>query len=411
MLSTITMPLGVSNALLGMYALIVFYTFKKEYLSFNFSFFLPILLFFWAALSLFWSVDLKESASISKQIGLFAIPLFFSLQPNLEKSEIQKILHYFSACMVGFALFYLIKACIRFLITQDIAVFFYHELVTLKVNAIYVSFIFSIAFLKYYIQPIKTLRTYFSIGILLLLIVLLSSKNILVVLFFLILVYHLFFTSFGKKKIILTISIVAMSIFILLNIKQVRDRFVTEFQSEAIQNQSNEIKNLNENGIQVISISEAWTRENFSPNDFFSGTAFRVYQIRVFKELLLENPIFWQGFGFNAAQKKIQEKSIEHDIFQGNESQFGYGTLNFHNQFVQYFAELGFIGFVLLILLVLTNLYNALKSQDFLHFAFAILLISLFLTECLLHRQRGVVFIVLLFCLFNQKKVKNSQNL
>lgn len=370
---------------------------------------LPLILFLWAVLSLFWSIDFHESTSVTRQIGLFVVPLLFLLQPKLEVSETQKIFKYFSAAMVGFALFYLLKACIRFLITNDTSVFFYHELVTLKVNAIYVSFIFSIAFLFYFIQPAKTIRTYVALGILLLLIILLSSKNVLVVLLFLMLIYHLFFTSFNKKKAVISITIVVITSFILVNIKQVRDRFITEFESENIQNQSNEIKNLNENGIRVISVKEAWEMDQFSPNDFFGGAAFRIYQIRVFKELLHENPIFWHGFGFNAVQEKIQQKSIENNVFQGNESQFGYGSLNFHNQYIQYFAELGLVGLIILLLLIFINLKNALKSRDFLHFAFAILLISLFLTECLLHRQRGVVFIVLLFCLFNQKKVKNHK--
>ena len=409
LLSTITLPLGISNVLLGVYAAVVLYTFKKENLSFNFSLLLPILLFLWAASSLLWSIDLKESTSISKQIGMIIIPFLFLIQPKLDVSETQKIFKYFSASMVGFALFYLLKAVIKFLITNDSSVFFYHELVTLKVNAIYVSFIFSIAFLYYYIKPAKTLFTYFALTILLLLIVLLSSKNVLLVLIFLVIIYHLFFTTFNKKKITASISIVVFAFLILLNIKQVRDRFFTEFQSESIQSESTEIKNLHKDGIRVVSVKDAWELEKFNPNDFFAGTAFRVYQVRVFKELLHEHAIFWQGFGFNAVQEKIRSKSVEHNLFQGSETQFGYGSLNFHNQYIQYFAELGFVGLILLLIFAIVNLKNALKSRDFLHFAFAILLISLFLTECLLHRQRGVVFIVLLFCLFNQNKVKNHK--
>ncbi len=83
--------------------------------------------------------------------------------------------------------------------------------------------------------------------------------------------------------------------------------------------------------------------------------------------------------------------------------------LNFHNQYVQYFAELGIIGFFLILLFVGINLKNAIQKQDFLHFAFAILCISLFLTECLFWRQHGVVFVILLYALLNQKKLKNHQ--
>ena len=64
-------------------------------------------------------------------------------------------------------------------------------------------------------------------------------------------------------------------------------------------------------------------------------------------------------------------------------------------------APLGVVGFVLLIIMVFINLKNAFKSKDFVHIAFAILMISLFLTESFLWRQRGVLFFMIFYCLFN----------
>lgn len=405
--STIAMPLGVSNVLLGIYTLVVLITFKKTNLKISISLLLPIALFLWTVLSLFWSIDFKESTSVSRQITLFAIPLLFILQPQLKEIETRKILDYFSGAMFGFAVFYLLKASVRFLLTQEIEVFFYHELVTLKVNAIYVSFFFAMAFLHLYRKEAKTWKVYTALIVLFILIVLLSSKNVLITLLILMLIFHLLYQKRSRKAILYFFTSLVVVLFILANIKQVRDRFLTEFQEKTVQNQSEEVQDLQQNGIRMVTVQEAWEAEKFSPNDFFSGTAFRVYQIRVFKELLQENSIFWQGFGFNASQEKIQEKSNDHNVFQGNETQFGYGSLNFHNQYIQHFAEMGLIGVLILLCFALMNLKNALQSRDFLHFAFAILLISLFLTECFLYRQRGVVFIVLLYCVFNQKKVKN----
>ena len=51
--------------------------------------------------------------------------------------------------------------------------------------------------------------------------------------------------------------------------------------------------------------------------------------------------------------------------------------------------------------MVVLNLKNAFKSKDFIHIAFAILMISLFLTESFLWRQRGVIFFMVFYCLFN----------
>jgi O-antigen ligase len=113
--------------------------------------------------------------------------------------------------------------------------------------------------------------------------------------------------------------------------------------------------------------------------------------------------MFWKGFGLNASLVKIEEKGKKYDVFLGDEKTEGYQMKNFHNQYIQNFAELGVIGFVLLILILGLNLKNALKSKDFIHIAFAILMISLFLTESFLWRQRGVVFFALFYCLFNHK--------
>jgi len=115
----------------------------------------------------------------------------------------------------------------------------------------------------------------------------------------------------------------------------------------------------------------------------------------MFTEFLFEEPIFWNGFGLNASLSKLQQKEKFYNLYPG------YGNFNFHNQYVQVFAELGIIGFVILLFMLFLNIKNALKYKDFLHIAFAILMISLFLTESFLWRQRGVLFFMIFYCLLN----------
>jgi O-antigen ligase len=119
----------------------------------------------------------------------------------------------------------------------------------------------------------------------------------------------------------------------------------------------------------------------------------------MFTEFLNEEPIFWTGFGLNASLSKLLEKEKQYNLYPG------YGTFNFHNQYVQNFAELGAIGFLLLIVILYMNTKKAFMTKDFIHIAFAVLMLSLFLTESFLWRQRGVLFFMLLYCLFNGEKV------
>ena len=78
-----------------------------------------------------------------------------------------------------------------------------------------------------------------------------------------------------------------------------------------------------------------------------------------------------------------------------------YEEYNFHNQYIQTLAEVGFFGLLILVLMLFVNLLNAIKQKDFLHIAFAITMIMLFLSESFFCRQRGIVFFIILFCLFN----------
>jgi len=156
-----------------------------------------------------------------------------------------------------------------------------------------------------------------------------------------------------------------------------------------------------EDKVYNVSIKQAWTNDTFQPNDYFPGTAFRVYQFRIFTEMLAEDNIFWTGYGLNASYPKIEQKTIQYNLFLGNDSQEGYQNKNFHNQYVQNFAELGILGLLLLLAMLFINLKNAIKSKDFVHIAFAVLMISLFLTESFLWRQRGVMFFTVIYCLFN----------
>jgi O-antigen ligase len=157
-------------------------------------------------------------------------------------------------------------------------------------------------------------------------------------------------------------------------------------------------------GQNIISMKQAWSNKSFNQNDYFSGAAFRVYQFRIFLEIMQEEPIFFQGLGLNASYKKLEEKGIKYNVFLGNQSTEGYQTKNFHNQYIQIFAELGIVGFMFLLLIFFFSIKKAFETRNFLHISFSILMISLFLTESFLWRQRGVTFFIVFYCIFMQKE-------
>ncbi|MFT3794540.1 O-antigen ligase family protein [Flavobacterium sp.] len=402
-LSLLTIPLpyvcnSISVILLVGTTLI---TAKKRNVHLETRLLLPIGLFVLMMVSLLWSVDFRVSVkALQKGIPLLLVPLCFMIFPALDCLQKQKILRYFSYGMVGFTLFWLIKALVRFVAGQDSSVFFYHELVTEDVNAIHVSVYITVSIFYFLTRGSKSNFDKMAVVLLVVFLVQLSSKNILLVFLLLAGIYSFrLFRSKNRQLLLwgILVTLLASAAFM----GKIKDRFLIEFNSNTRQDTVNTEVGNNFNKVYNVTIWEAWNQETFSDNDYFPGAAFRVYQIRIFKELLSEDSIFFTGYGLNAVDEKIKEKGRQHRVFSGNETHDGYQNKNFHNQYVQVFAELGIFGLLLLVVMLGINLKNALQTKDFIHISFAILMISLFLTESFLSRQRGIIFFTVMYCLFN----------
>ena len=409
---TIPLSLGLNNVFLILFLGSTLLLLKKKSFIFSKELFLPMLLYVIMLLSYFWSIDkVLTIKALPKEIALLFIPLaFMVLQPITDRFK-TKILKYYSFSIVLFVAYYLLRAIIRFFILKDSSVFFYHGeydndigLVSKELNAIHVSVFVAIAFFHFYTSTKNQLFNTIISAVLFGFIILLSSKNIILVFILLLIIHFFFFSKSANKMRLRNIFLFLIVIGFVFSFGKIKERFQLEFQTNSDKSlSSNVIKGLPK-GVHNVSIAEAWTNEKFTPNDFFPGTAFRVYQARLFFEFLKEENVFWTGFGLNASYKKLEEKAIYYNVFQGNNEIEGYQKKNFHNQYIQIFAEVGFLGFLLLIIILIFNLKNALKSKDFIHIAFAVLMISLFLTESFLWRQRGVMFFTLFYCLFNSTK-------
>ncbi len=407
---SIPFKLGINNAFLVIFIISVLLNKNNTKLRFSLVFILPVLFFLWMGLSYFWSIDPSRTLnSIPKEIALLILPLSFLIL-SISKTQKQEAIRMYSLGMVLIVVYYLTRALIRYTITHDSRVFFYHGeneedygLVPKLLNAIHVSVFVAIAFFYFFSKEIKSkLDVVFSI-LLLGFIVLLSSKNIILIVIILIVIYLLFYSKIANKMRLRNLIVLIIFFGLAFSFGKIKERFQAEFQQNTAKSLSHNVIRRSIQNVHNVSIYEAWSNEKFYPNAFFPGTAFRVYQARLFFEFLDEEPIFWKGFGLNASLVKIEEKGKKYDVFLGHEKTEGYQMKNFHNQYIQNFADLGFVGFLLLIFILAVNLKNAFKSKDFMHIAFAILMISLFLTESFLWRQRGMVFFALFYCFFNHK--------
>jgi len=353
-------------------------------------------------LSLFWTVDLSRTQSaLLKELPLIIVPFCFILFGNLSALEKQKILKFYSFGIVIFTIFYLIKAIIRFYITNDSSVFFHHELVTKDVNAIHVSIYVAIAFFYFYTKSNKKIVDFLPLLLLALAVFLLSSTNTIIIFILLMICYHLFYSKISNKLRLKNLILLIILIFSMSFIGKIKDQLIEEYETLMTDSSVNDVISKENKKVYNVSIKQAWTNPVFNQNDFFPGAAFRVYQMRIFLEMLQEKGIFWNGFGVDASYSEIEKKGIQYNIFLGNEKQAGYQTKNFHNQYIQIFAELGIFGLLLILTMLFITIQNAFKNKDFIQIAFAILMISLFMTESFLWRQRGITFFILMYCIFN----------
>ena len=285
--------------------------FKKYYLTKQLLF--PVALYLLMLLSLVWTIDFDLTfQALLKEITLILIPLCFFLNA-VSKESIKKIETSYAYIFLAYTVFYLIKAIVRYAITKNTEVFFYHELVTLDVNAIHVSVYCSLAYFIFLAKKNKKTIHKMALLTLSLLIFLLSSKNIILVF---ILLNIFYFTFRFNRKIKKTQLILYVSIFViamLLFSNKIKERFLVEIESNTLENSINS-NPLSKGLVKNVSIYDAWNKEKFTSNDFFAGTALRVYQIRVFTELFQEDSLYFTGYGLNASWERIKEKRIEHNL-------------------------------------------------------------------------------------------------
>jgi len=405
---TVPLPNVINNIVVGIFVFYTILQIRRIKFVFTIEMLLPIVFFLWMAISCFWSTDFIGSLhALPKESSLLLLPFSCAIIFVYKK---ELLIKYYSISMSFYVVFFLIRAFFRFFTENNTTVFFGHELVTKELNAIHFSAFVSVAFFYFLTKEIKTKIDYLQLLLITLFLFLLNSKSIILVDILLVGLYFFFYSKSANKMRLRNITLLGLVFFSFLFFNRIKEKIEFEFQLNTENNIGHAVIPKEIVGDRIISMKEAWENKKFKQTDFFSGTSFRMYQFRMFLEIMKEENVFFQGLGLNASYKKLEEKGVKYNVFKGDKVTEGYQKKNFHNQYVQVFAELGFIGFVFLILILFINLKKALKNKDFTHIVFAILMISLFLTESFLWRQRGVVFFTVFYCLFNTIHLSEKEN-
>ncbi|MEM7185546.1 MAG: O-antigen ligase family protein [Bacteroidota bacterium] len=336
--------------------------------------FVPILLFLLMALSVLWSDPIENALrGLERQLALLLIPLAFICMPSITLEARNKILYYYAIGMTLFGLVFTTLAGVTFLETGSAASFFYHELVSpLDLNAIYISVFVSIALLHVLFFRPKTALSILMLVVLTIFLLLLASKSIIVATA---LTGGIgIIRSFKKATVYKLLGALLVGIVLLAVVP-------------------NPVKKRFEREIRVSNIEEVFEKERFNKVYDWTGTTLRLFQARIFTEMLAEDPILFTGYGINNSQSKIETKHREYNLWQG------YYNYNFHNQYIQAFADLGVFGLLFLFLLLGVLLRHYFKTRDMLFLSLFLIMLVVFMTGTYLWRQRGLYHFLVLYCL------------
>lgn len=338
--------------------------FKKEYLI-PFSFYLLIVI------SLFWTIDFSKSLrGLERELSFLLVPIIFILMPSISRKVLLQSLYAFAVSMAILAIFFIVNAVFLFTVEGTIEVFFYHNLVApMGLNAIYISTMTSLSLLYLIFYSKRKLFNGLIILTLSAFLILLSSKNLIFITIISIIIGLLVSKKINLKRLAFIIILI-LGIFTILFYSPLKKRMDKEFTSN---------------------VKEVITSEKFNRVYPWTGSTIRLFQARIFYELFKENDIFFTGFGINASQEKIIQKQNQYNLY------WGYNNYNFHNQYIQAFAELGFFGLILILLFLSVIFKGYLSSRELMSLFFFLVMMSVFMTESYLWRQRGLLHFLIIF--------------
>lgn len=387
-LSTLFIGYAPSSIAIGLFVLfsVRYKILNWGYGKINLALLLPISLYLLFILTWFWTVDKSlTKIGLQRTACLFLVPFAFTIIPKITLKNLQLILNIFTWSNVFFGLFFLINASINFFKTNSFNSFTYHNLViVLDLNAIYVSLIFSISFFYLISKKNKNIIDKLLILFFLFLLLLLSSK---MMLFALLIGVFIFIYKSGNIKFYRTklLSVLVIS-FIIIGLSSITLTKRILFEKDT-------------------NINEIITKKEFGNIYPWTGSSIRLLQLRILKEQIVEETIFWRGFGLFASRHNVKKRHQEFGTY------YTFHNYNYHNQYAQVLSETGVFGLILLLAMILIAMIKAIRTNNFLFIMFCVTITMMFFTESLLWRQQGLFVFIIFYCLISSSTLnKKSLN-
>ena len=324
---------------------------------------------------------------IRLKITLFLLPLFMLSVNMFTQVRRWYLLKFFTVLMALMASVDITISLLEFLKSLDISVFYYKQLPhVLTSKPHYVSWHYTIAlFIAFHQIAEKNERkgVWIATSVILLVSLLLLSSRIYLIAFILVFIISFFKWATHKNVSKLLWAKMALGLFglVLLLIFNPKTN-----------------SRISDTKVEIQKLLGADTHRETNP---------RVYLWKYAIDVIADKPIL--GYGVGDAKDELNKALEDCDAkFWNGEKNIPIHSknLNYHNQFLQTWAEVGILGFLLLLFLMLRPFF--LKNQHPLFLIFVGLTLIGFLTESMLERQAGVVLFAFMYPLLSSLKVQST---
>ena len=348
-----------------------------------------VLLYLLHLLSIFYTENSSEGWNdLRLKISFLLLPFFMMTVQFIYNEQRIFILKFFAVLMMLMALTDLTHAFLEYLVSGNQETFYYIHLPYLLASKVhYVAWYYSFAiFISiYHLISSQSNRAFWFLGLLILLfsLILLSSRAfILAFIVVFILTFLKWFKTAKVSRLMWTkiLSIAALFMLSLVFIPSINLR-------------------LNDTVVELQKLFGYDTPKQTNP---------RVFIWRYGADLIAKNPIFGFGVGDAKGELSVSLESCDAMFWNGERNvPIQNKNYNFHNQFMQTWAEVGIFGFLILLFIMIHPFL--LKNSHPLFLIFIGLTFIGCLTESMFERQAGVVLFAFMYPLLSGlKKVSDE---
>lgn len=382
-LSTVIFKFAMANILLAILgAVFILQIVHRNKINFDKSL-LPIALYVvWGIASLLWTTNLDNTIQgVSASLPLLIVPILISQYSDFNMNDFGKTIKVFSYCLLGYFAVCLVNAGSLYLKDGYSSHFFYHDLVSVfKNNAIYISLAVAICILIGLNLPKKSNWDYLVIAALSVFLLALSSKTIITTTLLLALLTLFLHKTDFKKIGLISASLGVLVLMLALIDNPIKARFLSTMN---------------------VNLHYVWTGQDFY-SYAFTGFEIRFFQWRILWEMIQNGQVGFLGLGLHNIDYLLNQYFSYYNLYKG------YFYINFHNQYLQTFGELGYVGLALLLTVFAQSLYRAIKFSNKFELLFVVLFMIAFFTESYLTRQKGVFLLATLYSLIYKFPLTNK---